>query len=116
VLAVGVADPIFTSLWDATFNEVQNGTPVWEVYLDTPNFFADEPPAARAAAAEGVMRRLRSEGWVTFVRRRWETAPHAPGVVLSDEEVDELLACARGWYEELTEATPLPDRLMPTTN
>lgn len=109
---MGVTDPIFNSLWDAAFNEVQNGTPVWEVYLDTPNFFAGEPPAVRAAAAEDVLRRLRSEGWVTFVRRRWEAPSHAPGVALSEDEVEELFACARAWYEELTENTPLPNRLM----
>jgi hypothetical protein len=108
---VGVHDSIFESLWDATLSEIQNGTPVWEVYLDTPNFYSGESAEVRAAAAEAVLRQLRRDGWATLIRRRWEAASFAPGAALSDAEVETLLEHARSWYEGLSEETPLPDEL-----
>jgi hypothetical protein len=107
---MSVVDPIFSSLWDATLSELQSDTALWEVYLDTPNFFSGDPPDARAAAAEAVIRRLRREGWATIVRRPARASGRSPGTLLSDDEIDAVLATARTWYSASPELPP-PDSL-----
>lgn len=108
---VDVTDPIFDSLWEATLSELQNDTALWEVYADTPNFYARGPAEVRAAAAESVLRRLRDEGWASFVWRPSNLPDHSPGRALSDDEVERVLAVARQFYSVGDAASSVPQEL-----
>jgi hypothetical protein len=106
---VTVVDPIFDSLWEATLSELQNDTDLWEVYLDTPNFYADDPPDVRAARAETVLRRLYDEGWAQFIRRPSRAPSASLGKALSRHEIEAALARGRDWYaEQRSPNGPLP--------
>lgn len=110
-------DPIFSSLWEAALSEIQNDTLLWEVYADTPNFHSDAPRELRADAAEAVLRRLRDEGWVNFVRRPHGLPDNSPGAVLSDTEIEQVFSAARRWYSDASERHAPDDlnvRLAPT--
>jgi hypothetical protein len=105
---MSVVDPIFDSLWDATLSELAAEPGIWEVYWDTPNFFARASPGDRAAEAEKVLRRLHTEGWVEFVRRPWNAPMYSAGHVLGDEEVEGLIT-SDAWRSD----PPLPNGQLP---
>jgi len=109
---VAVVDPIFPSLWAATFSELGAETAVWEVFADAPNFFAGAPADVQADEAEEVLRRITDEGWARVARRTGDAGSSA--VPLSEEKAGEAIRRARIWF--LTEREPprdLPQELLP---
>jgi hypothetical protein len=101
---VTVVDPIYPSLWDATFSELGGETRVWEVFADAENFLAEASADAQADEAERVLHRLRREGWARISARPLDAPEDSTATPLSDDNAEAVLRRARAWF--LTEREP----------
>jgi hypothetical protein len=83
------------------------------IFSDAPNFYDGASPEVQANAAEDVVRRLRDEGWATFVRRSSRSLSDSGSTPLSDAAFDDALDRARAWFPtEFNTGRPRPADLV----